>query len=354
MMTQENTHPSGKTWKGNYKRISPAKYLPSTLPAIFAIAGNLFGGYFTLGNIIFTFGILALADWWFAEDKRDNAETENLLPDAILLLSVVLHTLSVGSLLYGVHANILTGKFIILAAISTGLCSGSLGIDAAHELVHRKMRWMRHLGIWNLFLVNYSHFYTEHRLVHHVKVGTYEDPATARLGETLYGFWLRTIPAQWSSALQTDARIQRKNGGAPYGLHNFTLRLSLLQITFMLFLFLALGANVVAAYAIQSMVAFLLLEYINYIEHYGLVRAPGERVGKAHAWQSDAVTSRFTLFELSRHPDHHIKANKPYHTLQSHQESPQLPLGYFGMFYLAIIPPLFFHVMHKRMPGTAL
>ena len=337
-------------WQG----IHASKYLFSMLPALISIGGNLLGGYFTLGNIIFTFGLLALADLWFAEDKKDNIAIDDTLPDAILLLATSLHTLCVGSLLYGIQADILTGKFVILAAISTGLCSGSLGSDSAHELVHRKKHWMQHLGIWNLFLVNYSHFYTEHRLVHHVKVGTSEDPATARLGETLYGFWLRTIPSQWYSALQTDARIQRKKERFLYGLHNFTVRMSLLQFVFILMLYILLGSIAVLAYLIQSLVAFMLLEYINYIEHYGLMRTAEERVGKAHAWQSDALTSRFTLFELSRHPDHHIKASKPYHTLQSHQESPQLPFGYYGMFYLAIIPPLFFHVMHKRMPGTAL
>jgi len=326
-----------------------SKYLLSLLPAVVAIIGNLLGGYFTLGNIIFTFGILALADLFFAEDKRENTPIDDTVPNLILLMSVLLHTLCVGSLLFGVSSGIVTGKFVWLAAISTGLCSGSLGIDTAHELVHRKKRWMQNLGIWNLFLANYAHFYTEHRLVHHVKVGTKEDPATARYGETLYAFLLRTIPSQLLSALQTDARIQRKKGKLPYGPHNFTVRALLFQAAFVWLLFILPGSTVALAYLLQSFVAFCLLEYINYIEHYGLVRQEGERVGKAHAWQSDTVTSRFTLFELSRHPDHHIRANKPYHTLQSHAESPQLPFGYYGMFYLAIVPPLFFNVMHKRI-----
>jgi alkane 1-monooxygenase len=100
------------------------------------------------------------------------------------------------------------------------------------------------------------------------------------------------------------------------------------------------------AYLVQSVVAVILLEYVNYIEHYGLKREKGKKVDVQHSWQSDTVSSRFMLFELSRHSDHHLKASKPYYTLESHQEAYILPSGYFGMFYIALIPPLWFRMVN--------
>jgi alkane 1-monooxygenase len=111
-------------------------------------------------------------------------------------------------------------------------------------------------------------------------------------------------------------------------------------------LYLTLGSAVGSAYLVQAAVAMLLLEFVNYIEHYGLVRAKGEKVGAHHAWQSDRISSRFTLFELSRHSDHHLKAYKPFHTLDSHESPFFLPSGYFGMYYVALIPPLWFRIMN--------
>ena len=326
------------------------RYSFGFLPVLIAIAGNLIGGYFAAGNIVFSLVFMVIIDWFAPTDQHKIPVEDSKLPDGVLLFSVFIHTAGVVSLLYGVVSGILTGGAVWLAAISTGFAGGVLGITAAHELIHRERdKWLQNLGIWNLFIVCYTHFFTEHRLVHHVKVGTAADPATARYGESFYAFLVRTIPGQFISALQTDARIQTRKQRSAYGWKNFTVRASLMQLAFMGLLFFSLGGLVLAAYIAQSVAAFFLLEYVNYIEHYGLVRADGERVSKHHAWQSDSISSRFTLFELSRHADHHMRASKPYYTLDSHDQSPRLPAGYYGMFYLALIPPLFFKVVHPRI-----
>jgi len=338
------------TRSGRSINLSSSKYLFSLLPALITIAGNLAGSYFTLGNFFFTFVLLVVADMFAPKDRSEPQEQSNMLPDFILMLAVIFHTLAIASLFYGILSGVIHSQFIWFAAISTGLNAGLLGINSAHELIHRREKVMQNLGIWNLFLVCYSHFYTEHRLVHHVKVGTAEDPATARYRESLYSFWLRTIPGQFISALHTDASRQKRKNQVAYGFHNFTLRATLLQVVFIMFLAIVFSPVIAGAFVVQSLVAILLLEYVNYIEHYGLVRADGVVVGKEHSWQSDAITSRFTLFELTRHSDHHMLAYKPYHTLESHEESPELPFGYFGMFYIALLPPLFFKMMDKVMP----
>ncbi|MFW5759846.1 MAG: alkane 1-monooxygenase [Cyclobacteriaceae bacterium] len=334
----------------NKIQLSNSKYLLSLVPSVITLAGNLAGSYFTLANFFFTFVVLVIADMLAPSDKSQPHDLEDSLPDFILILAVIFHASAIASLFYGIHSGIIEGTFVWFAAVSTGLNSGLLGINSAHELIHRRKKIMQNLGIWNLFLVCYAHFYTEHRLVHHVKVGTAEDPATARYRESLYRFWLRTIPGQFISALRTDASRQKRKNHAAYGLHNFTLRATLLQVIFIVVVVFMFSPVIAAAYVVQSLVAILLLEYVNYIEHYGLVRSDGTIVGKEHSWQSDAITSRFTLFELTRHSDHHMLAYKPYHTLESHQESPELPFGYFGMFYIALMPPVFFKMMDKAMP----
>ena len=337
--------------KLNFLNMFYTRYLLGLLPYAVVLFGNLTGGYWAAGNIVFTLGFLVIIDWIIPKNRQELVETDGRFPDAVLLSSVVMHTLGVASLIYGVYSGILVEKFVWFAAVSTGFAGGQLGITAAHELIHRERnRGLQNAGIWNLFLVNYSHFFTEHRLVHHPKVGTPEDHATARFGESFYAFLFRSVPTQWWSALQTDARVQRKRGNAAFGWRNFTLRAAIFQVLWMGALSALFGGLVLAAYVVQSISAFFLLEYVNYIEHYGLVRKEGERVGNQHAWQSDAMTSRFTLFELSRHADHHMRASKPYYTLDSHEESPTMPAGYFGMFYIALLPPLFFRMVHKRMP----
>jgi alkane 1-monooxygenase len=332
-----------------YRQALP--YLAGLLPAVLAIAGNLLGGYWAMMNTVFPLVILVLADWLLPKNARKPLPVSATIPDGILLLTVLLHTLAVASLVYGVYAGMLTEKWIWWAAVSTGFNSGIMGITAAHELIHRRERLMQHLGIWNLFLTNYTHFYIEHRLGHHVRVGTWDDPATARYNESVYQFLVRSIPGQWLSALQIEARRLRKHGRYPYSLRNFVVRAGLLQIAFTAALFLVLGPLAGWAYLIQSVLAFVLLEYVNYIEHYGLVRKKGERVSAHHAWQSDAISSRFTLFELSRHSDHHLKAAKPFYTLESHADGYMLPSGYFGMFYIGLIPPLWFRMINPIIDG---
>ncbi|MDO1448828.1 alkane 1-monooxygenase [Rhodocytophaga aerolata] len=329
-----------------WKEAGSLSYLVSLLPALLVIAGNVLGGHFTMMNSILSGMLLPLADWVLPTNTQKPKSVAGTIPDCILLLAVLSHALAVISLIFGIYTESITGEWIWAAAISTGFSSGILGINSAHELIHRKKKWLQNLGIWNLFLANYTHFYIEHRLGHHVRVGTMEDPATARYNESFYHFFIRTVPAQWKSGLQIEVKRLSKQQKRRYGLQNFVIRSMLCQITRMVLLAVWLGTNVFWAYAIQSIFAFFLLEFVNYIEHYGLARQKGELVNIHHSWQSDAISSRFTLFELSRHSDHHVKAYKPYYLLESHEDSYVLPSGYFGMFYIGMIPPLWFRLIN--------
>jgi alkane 1-monooxygenase len=137
-------------------------------------------------------------------------------------------------------------------------------------------------------------------------------------------------------------------GSNPLSIQNyvFSASLALLAVLFLVWYFIGLIG--VGAFLLQVFFANFLLEYTNYIEHYGLSRSPDERVTEKHSWQTDKVLSRYFLIDLSRHADHHYYASKPYHTLKSYDTSPVLPYGYVSMVFFALIPPLFFRLMHQK------
>ncbi|MCA6362507.1 MAG: alkane 1-monooxygenase [Bacteroidetes bacterium] len=326
------------------------RYTVALLPGILAVAGGVVNPVFHVFNIVWNLVVLVLLDW-ILPPKHDNPPDNqwSIIPDVILYLASALHLAAIVLLIVRASQHSYTLHQLILATGSVGLNAGISGIVVAHELIHRKNALERLLGQLNMFVVNYTHFYVEHVRGHHRTVGTMADPATARLGESFYAFFARTVPGQWYSALRLEAaRLQKLNRTA-YGLGNYVVRAGLLQLAVCAALGGWLNTTVLLAYLGVSLVAVFQLEYVNYIEHYGLMREPGRKVEAQHSWQSDAPGSRLTLIELSRHADHHMKASKPYHTLITHEGGPELNSGYFGMFYIALIPPLWFRMVHPRM-----
>lgn len=320
------------------------QYFPAFLPAIFVIAGNLAGGPLAAANMGFTLVLLVLVDFILPENRNANAEAANTLSVFWLVLASMVNLGCLVTLLLGVWNERISGGWIWAASISTGLNAGLLGLNTAHELIHRKNSLLQKLGILNLFCCCYAHFFIEHRLGHHVRVARPDDPATARKGEGFYRFLLRTIPGQWVSALKLAEGNVKKGRDRV----NFVLLTSLASLIFIVVLF-QFKTEIGFAFLLSSAMGIFLLEYVNYIEHYGLLRAEGERPVAEHAWQSDSLTSRFHLFELSRHSHHHMDAKVPYPELLSLESSKRLPFGYFGMFYIALIPPIWFRVMDKRI-----
>jgi alkane 1-monooxygenase len=175
------------------------------------------------------------------------------------------------------------------------------------------------------------------------------DPATARRGESVYAFFLRSVSGQIRSAWNVEKIRLGHEGVSPLNPRNYVL--SSIMLSFLLsalFYFLA-GRAGLLVFVVQAFVANFLLEYTNYIEHYGLWREENVRVNAELSWQSDRVISRFILIDLSRHSDHHFYASKPYHTLRTYDESPVLPGGYASCFYIAILPPLWYKIIHPRL-----
>ena len=262
-------------------------------------------------------------------------------------------------LLAWVLARVSEGAFTPLetlgATLSMGVVSGAIGITFAHELVHRSHRFERALGEILLSSVCYAHFAIEHVHGHHRHVGTPRDPATARLGESFYRFLLRTLAGSLTSAWHLEVERLARRGQGRWSWGNRMLRYAATQLGVIPLIGWWVGAAAVALFAGQAVLAFSILEVINYVEHYGLMRkevASGEyeRIAPHHSWDSAYRVSNWMLINLARHSDHHCLAAKRYQSLELLPQAPQLPGGYGAMFLLALVPPLWFRVIDPRVP----
>lgn len=241
-----------------------------------------------------------------------------------------------------------TGRVLVM-----GLLCGSFGINVGHELGHRKHLYERNIAKLLLLTSLYMHFYIEHNKGHHKHVSTHEDPSSARKGESVYQFYFRSVVFSYLSAWKIAADDQRKSGKPVVHWSNQMIQFQLLQALFIVAIYIAFGTFVLLSFLLAATIGFLLLETVNYIEHYGLERKKTEggyeRAMPEHSWNSSHVLGRLLLFELSRHSDHHYIASRKYQILRHHEEAPQMPTGYPGMMVLSLIPPLWFAVMHKKM-----
>lgn len=234
--------------------------------------------------------------------------------------------------------------------LSAGIITGATGITVAHELGHRSNRRDRFLSKLMLVAVNYGHFFIEHNQGHHAQVATPLDPASARLGESLFAFLPRTLWGSYRHAWHLESRRLGRKEQSFWSPGNQMLVFGLLSIGLSLAFYGVLGWKGLAFFLIQSIFAVVLLEVVNYIEHYGLTRAAVgegryEKVNPTHSWNADEYVTNCFLFELQRHSDHHAFPNRPYQILRSHPESPKLPTGYGGMILLAFFPPIWHRVM---------
>ncbi len=326
-------------------------YLLSLTGALVSIAGNLSGGIFTLGNFAYTLVFLGTLEMLIGDDKSNHSSGKNdRIPNTILLLHVPFQTLSVLSLIYGIGAGIISGIWIPVAAISTAVNSGSSAVVVAHEMIHRRETWWKNLGKYLLFTAGNTYFYIEHLQIHHHLVGTNEDPASAHKGESLYRFFFRSLYGQITGAWKIESRRRQKQGKALIGRDHYVFTQLCLQALYIFLVFSFVHPLAGLALLLHMLVASFLLEYVNYIEHYGLTRTREQRVNAHHSWQSDRVISRFFLVDLSRHADHHYHAGKAYHNLQSIPESPELPGGYATLFFPAMVPFWWYRLVDKRIP----
>ncbi len=244
----------------------------------------------------------------------------------------------------------------IAVSISIG-CVGGIGINTAHELGHKKESHERWLSKIALAQSAYGHFYIEHNRGHHVRVATQEDPASSRVGENFYQFWPRTVSGSLKSAWNLEKKRYARRGTHPFHIGNDVLNAWLMTAVLWGVLMAFLGIGILPYLLIQAVVGFSLLEVVNYMEHYGMLRkkvGPAgkeryERVDPSHSWNSNNIATNVLLYHLQRHSDHHANPTRRYQALRDYKESPVLPTGYAGMIVLAIVPAIWRKVMDPRV-----
>jgi alkane 1-monooxygenase len=237
--------------------------------------------------------------------------------------------------------------------LTAGLVNG-IAINTAHELGHKRESVERWLSKIALAPTGYGHFFVEHNRGHHVRVATPEDPASSRLGESFWRFWPRTVLGSLRSAWRLETSRHRLRDRSPWSLRNDVLNAWAMTALLFTVLTVAFGVEVLPFLVLQALVGFTVLELVNYLEHYGLLRrrnAAGryEKVDPRHSWNSDRLTTNVFLFQLQRHSDHHANPLRRYQTLRSFDVSPQLPAGYATMLLIALIPPLWRRIMDPRV-----
>ncbi|AEF40570.1 alkane 1-monooxygenase [Hoyosella subflava] len=231
---------------------------------------------------------------------------------------------------------------------------GGIGINTAHELGHKKEhieRWLSKITLAQSF---YGHFYVEHNRGHHVRVATPEDPASSRLGESFWAFWPRTVWGSVRSAWHLEKQRLARGGHSPWTIKNDVLNAWLMSIVLYAAVIAIFGFSLLPWLIVQAVIAFSLLEVVNYLEHYGLLREKTqsgryERCSPRHSWNSDHICTNVFLYHLQRHSDHHAYPTRRYQILRSWDGAPSLPGGYASMIVLAYFPPIWRRVMDKRV-----
>ncbi len=332
-----------------------------TLPLSAVVALYMLGTW-SFATLIYAFGIIPILDQAISQQRANESGEEvgerqlvNRFFDWLLYLNVPLLWAIVGYFLFTVAYVPLETYELVGLTLSVGIVAGSLGINVAHELGHRGERFEQWLSQALLLPTLYMHFFVEHNRGHHKHVATPLDPATSRKGELLYTFWVRSVVGGYLNAWGLEQERLSHDGRSWMSLDNQMIRFTLIEAALLTSIALAFGHVALGFFLGQAVVGFLLLESVNYVEHYGLQRQqlPSGRyepVTPRHSWNSEHEVGRIVLYELTRHADHHFKSNRPYQALRYLPESPELPAGYPASILMALVPPVWFSVMDKRVP----
>jgi len=337
------------------------KYLLAYTIPLFTLLALIVQGFWSYSTVIYAFLVIPFMETFvFANKGRNLTEEERQYRATSKVFDWLLYLnfpLIVGLLVYylqTISRGTLATYETFGLTLSMGTMLGACGINVAHELGHRLNKKEQLLAKLFLLPELYMHFFIEHNRGHHKNIATDLDPASAKYGEWLPIFWLRSVVGSYLSAWKLENQRLRKEGKIVLSWNNEMLRFQIIQLAYLATVALVWDVRTMTFAIWIAVMAFLLLETINYIEHYGLRRkklANGrfEQVGVKHSWNSNHEVGRIVLYELTRHSDHHHKATKKYQILDHHDAAPQLPFGYPTSMLMALVPPLWFAVMNKRV-----
>ena len=340
----------------NYKFLK--YFLTLSIPFLAYLSFNGYG-IITYAPIIEAFLFIPLLELFMKPDSDNLSVAEEEMSkndkfyDIILYLFVPVIFFLIWEFLISMKETLSTFD-TVGRILSMGIICGGFGINIAHELGHRSNKIEQFLSKMLLIPSLYMHFFIEHNRGHHKRVSTKEDPSSARYGENIFSFWLRAVVTGYISAWKLEKVKLLRKGKKFISLDNEMIIFQFVQFLFIYLIFYFFGFTIMGYFLVCSVIGFLLLETVNYIEHYGLERTKNkngkyERVKPFHSWNSNHPIGRIMLFELSRHSDHHFNASRKYQILKNHDNSPEMPTGYPGMMILALFPPLWFYVMNKKI-----
>ena len=334
------------------------KYFGAHLVPALAIFSMYMGGYYSFSALIFLFGFLPFVELFTKGTEANMNQIEEEMAkedpvyDLLLYLLIPLQFIVLFYFLYSISDTGLQTYEIVGMITAYGMACG-LAMNTAHELGHRPgavEQFMSKAILWTTF---YMHFFIEHNRGHHMNVATEEDPGSSRYGENIYAFYGRSLTQSWVSAWSLERSRLHKAGQSHWSVENEMLIYTAAQLCLLLGIFLVCGLQVMLYYLAAAFIGILMLETVNYIEHYGLRRKKKgrryERTLPIHSWNSNHPLGRMVMLELSRHSDHHFISNRKFQLLRHFDESPQMPTGYPGMMLLALVPPLWFKVMHQQI-----
>ncbi|SDW89010.1 alkane 1-monooxygenase [Roseicitreum antarcticum] len=323
--------------------------------------GAVQGGWWLILLPTYGWGVFTLMDL-ITGLNLDNPDTETPLTDLfwyrlITLIWFPVQVTVIFSTLWYVSATGHLHWFELLSLFfGIGVMSGVIGIVYAHELMHQKPRVERWLADLLLACVLYSHFRSEHMLVHHRYVGTPRDPVTARYNEGFQHYFYRVLRDCPPSAFRAEAAMLARKGLPAWHISNPFWRYAALQLGFVALAYAIFGWVGVGLFIWQAFIAIWQLELTNYIEHYALTRqhlgdGKYEPVRPHHSWNASHRASNWLMINLQRHSDHHYKPDRRFPLLQTYatSEAPQLPYGYPAMTTLALFPPLWRRAMNPKV-----
>jgi alkane 1-monooxygenase len=336
--------------------IKDLKYLMSYTIAVTAFIGVLVGGPFVYLTVIYTFIFIPILEMNIKQDNQEYSIDEKKKRNLDLFFDVLLYLnvpIVYGIFFISLNTLLVSNSIfeIIGIILSSSIVMATNGINVGHELGHRKSLLSRTYSKLLYLPCQYMHFFIEHNYGHHINVATPEDPASAKFKQNLYSFWISSVIKTYISAWKIQLKLLRVSKLSFFSIKNDMLFYTLFQVSFLVFIYSNYGLVVTIYSCIMSVVSFLFLETINYIEHYGLLRkiklnGKYERVKPHHSWNSNHTVGRIILYELTRHSDHHFKSSKKYQVLESIEESPQLPYGYPTSILISFFPPLWFKIMN--------
>lgn len=336
------------------------KYLLAYIvPAIVAHA-LYYRGFWSYNGLTVAFVLIPILESFFPGNTDNLSEEEELTQTSKILFNILLY-LNVPMLVGIVYwyfytiANIPLATYELVGlTLTTGIYIGGIGINVAHELGHRD-EWLPRFLSKILLVPNlYLHFAIEHNYGHHVNIATPKDPASSRLNEHIYAFYIRSVVYSYLSAWRIEQTRLIRAGKRAFSIYNQMIHFQLIQIAYLGAVVLYFGWGILPFAIILAILGFLMLETVNYIEHYGLQRqqlASGryEPVQPWHSWNCNHDIGRILLYELTRHSDHHYKANRKYQVLRHFDQAPLLPWGYPTSMLIALFPPLWFKLMNPKV-----